>query len=248
MEVTKRLGDNDDGASPRSAGSGCAWLRFASVLRTKSLPSLARWRVEVSAAIIFSLISVTGFCQTHLKPARYLSSSSESSRDYYASVFHLLQSNIEGETLVRYTVLPSFSSEYLLSLQKHDSTYSLVSHNLSESYWSAGYEGKTQDVKVIEERKLVDKDLAMALERLINTATKHIQKQEDLLGFDGETYLFTSFATKKDSVIGEASSPSKSSTLGKLVGTLEDLRAYVDGNGKTSSELIAQMQALTKEL
>jgi hypothetical protein len=55
-QKTNRVGGRD-GASP--AGSGCARLRFASVLRTIPLPSLARWWSSFYLAVAIRFVFTT---------------------------------------------------------------------------------------------------------------------------------------------------------------------------------------------
>lgn len=92
---------------------------------------LVRYRLVLClmAATVFCLISRAGEAQqrdTHLVPARTALSAYASSTQYYAEVRKVLGVGLSDYALAQVVVLPSFKSEYILSIEVQKDRYLLL--------------------------------------------------------------------------------------------------------------------------
>lgn len=86
--------------------------------------------------LFFLLFSLPLSAQTdYLDPVRSLSNYKGELGEYYRNVIWLLNTGFQEKPYARYVVLPSFSPEYALSVEKRNGRCVLVSNTLSRTYW-----------------------------------------------------------------------------------------------------------------
>jgi hypothetical protein len=118
----------------------------------------------------------------------------ELSKAYYDSVFTLLHAGFTEKPQAQYTVFPSFSAEYALSVERKSDRYYLLSNIFSENYWYASYQN-TSRVKVISKSIEIDSTFYHKIVELFNITTAHIKPQTKILESGGVSYLATQDST-----------------------------------------------------
>ena len=167
--------------------------------------------------ILVLLFNCHLFGQNNLQPTNDLEDSYEGVlKDYFDNVFPLLFDGLSNKPLMRFTSMPSFSYENVLSVEKDLSgNYKMIFHRCSESYW---YAKKKRKVKIIKNSININSEFAEIIEKLFNKAVeKSVKPENDLLGFDGEFYYFTVVNKNESLITGTCWSPNKDSRIGKLV-------------------------------
>lgn len=169
------------------------------------------------------LFSVASYGQDdHLEPAKDLTKYQGQLKGYYDGIFNLLLDGLSEKPLARYLVLPSFSAEYILSVEKDSSeNFKIVVHCCSENFW---YSKDKSSVKVKKYDKLIDKNFALSIKKLFDKVTGQIKPTDELsLHADGTTYYFSTTSDTEELITGEKWSPIKGSKMDKLVQVCEDL-------------------------
>jgi hypothetical protein len=165
--------------------------------------------------------------------------------NYYDGLFPLLHKGFANKPVARYTLIPSFSSEFAFSAEVKDGRFFINSNYLSTSYW---YAKNKQNVKVKHAFMEIDNELYVKITTLFDLVIKQARMPENnTLGLDGETsYLST---TENGTVrTGEIWSPNKASLMGRLVEICKQL--YLIGLGKNVSqdEVVTQINHLMFDL
>jgi hypothetical protein len=194
------------------------------------------------------------FAQQHLEPT------SQVLREY---LFPLLYTGFSEKPEAKYTVIPSFSAEYALSVEQKSNRYYLLSNTLSRHQ-------ETNKVNVISNSFEIDATLYQAIVELFNTATAQIKEIEreqrivskviihDTIGnivttdtivavdvvtwikVDGTTHYFATTDSTGNTITGETWSPDKNTFMDRLVKISDDLCALSskDSENKISSSEI----------
>lgn len=200
--------------------------------------------------ILSILIFISTVCcgqNDHLEPAKDISEYEGQLKEYYDGIFKLLYQDLSKKPIAKYTVLPSFSSEYVMSLEKEKAdSYKLIVRICSANYW---YAENKKSVKIKVTVKPINKDLTQAIKKLFDKATGQIKRPPDkLAGLDGETYYFSTTTDGGQLITGEKWSPEQGSKMEKLVQICEDLISFTYDKGKSSVELIEDINKLIIEL
>lgn len=202
--------------------------------------------MKFTISIVLSSIFISAcFGQNnYLKPSE-LNSETGILKDYYIGLFPLLYRDFSDKPTARYTLIPSFSSEFAFSVEEKDNHFFIISNHLSTSYWYAKNKSK---VKVKHVSTEINKDFYNKISVLFNIALKQArQPSKKTMGLDGETsYLSTTI----DGVVKSAEtwSPDQTSHMGQLVEICKQL--YLIGLGKSTSqtEVSKEIDQLVVEL
>lgn len=202
---------------------------------------------QILIAITVLLISIRLYGQDdHLKKVDF-NAFKGGLKEYYDTIFPLLYEGLSDTPLARYTVFSSFTSEYVLSVEKDPSgKYELVFRKCSESYW---YAENKQKVSVIESRKVIDPELAMLVHELFKAATSTIREPEGMImGLDGISYYFSTTDPDKNIITGETWSPDKGTKMEKLVSVCNRLVKMMKKEPKDTSKLKREIKKFITEL
>lgn len=194
------------------------------------------------------LFSVVSYGQDdHLEPAKDLTKYQGQLKEYYDGIFNLLLDGLSEKPLARYLVLPSFSAEYILSVEKDSSeNFKIVVHCCSENFW---YSKDKFNVNVKKYNKLIDKNFALSIKKLFDKVTGQIKQPGDLrIGADGTTYYFSTTSDTEQLVTGEKWSPIKGSKMDKLVQVCEDLILFTIDRIDNKNVLIDKINTFQTEL
>jgi hypothetical protein len=184
----------------------------------------------------------------HLEPKRDFSSYEGVLKEYYENVFPKLLAGMSERPLARYMVLPSFSPEYVLSLEKEDKSgyFFLKLKYLNRNYW---YAKSRKLVGSNSNKKRISDSLAFEIENLFKVATEGIKNPKgETKGLDGATYYFSTYRENKGLITGEKWSPKEGTKMDSLVNLCEQYSALVKGKGISEQELINRTQQLTNQL
>lgn len=181
----------------------------------------------------------------YLEPVRPFSSYTGELGEYYRHVFSLLNTGFQQPPYARYSVIPSFSPEYAMSVEKKNGRYCLISNTLSRTYWQAEKGTVKVDTKSVD----IGMSLYQSLGSIFRLVTTQIQDLDgSTAGLDGIVYYFTSTDTKGCEVMGRKWSPAKGTLMERLVLVCQS--AYLMSRGENISEqtLAEEAATLLKEL
>jgi len=193
-------------------------------------------------SIIFFILFFNHFVfgqNDHLIPPKQINSELEILKKYYNGLFSILYRNLSVKPVGRYTVLPSFSSEFVLSAEK-DSTNKckLIIQSCSESYW---YANKRKKVKIYRREKAVTPDLINSIQKLFYQFINQIKESESsVMGLDGTTYCFSTYKESVGLVTGETWSPEENSKMSKLVNICDQLVMYTNNKDSITETIIIE--------
>lgn len=196
--------------------------------------------------LFFLLFSLPLSAQTdYLDPVRSLSNYKGELGEYYRNVIWLLNTGFQEKPYARYVVLPSFSPEYALSVEKRNGRCVLVSNTLSRTYWQAD----KKDVKLDTQSVVISRALYHSLGSLFRLATSQVQDLDGSGdGFDGVVYYFFSTDEKGRLLKGRKWSPANGTLMNQLVQVSQS--AYLLSRGSNISEdaLCEEAKSLLKKL
>lgn len=199
---------------------------------------------------LFMIISQVAKAQEHLEPVNgYLTSYNFQNESYSLKRVHLLD-GYDDNPLARVFVLASFSPEKVISVDKVKDTYVLSTRTFTRQLETIK-QNKNAKVERIESKKEIDKKLAILLGeiffRVINE-TKYPKVEYRIingkearlvgrLGFDGETYIFSTFQNGFGIRAGQIWSPDSGTAMAELVAFSVEMEQVATG-AKSESELL----------
>jgi hypothetical protein len=144
-------------------------------------------------------------CQEdHLIPEEGLFSTASFTDKYFISVKNCLFPGLNFDTQARLIVLPSFSNEYVLSVDKKGNKSYLTYRVADEQIWQS----KNRNVRYKELEIPVDDELASDLQNLLSLAiSKTKYSNNSVSGCDGTDYYFSTFILGEGVKCGKAWSP-----------------------------------------
>jgi hypothetical protein len=178
--------------------------------------------------------------QDHLEPEQGDFVAYKYSLDYHAQIRSTLLDTLSDWPIIRMVVLPSFSPEYVISIDKIGNNFMVTKINLDSSIW---YSENPEQIKRSIVTKLITDELANSFSSLYLLAlSKTRYPSESLMGNDGTNYHFAAeanFATHT----GTKWSPREGTRIAEMVKLTEKLMDEM-----SESELINAVDKLKKRM
>lgn len=201
-------------------------------------------KIVISLLLLFFSFHLSA--QTdYLEPVKPLDTYPGELGEYYRNVFSLLSADFQPQPYARFIVIPSFSPEYAMSVEKKNGRYCLISNTLSRTYWQA----EKGTVKSEKKSVFISQSLYLSLGAIFRLATGQIQDLDgSSAGLDGVVYYFASTDSKGNILSGRKWSPKKGTLMERLVLVCQS--AYLLSIGENISEdtLANEADVLLKEL
>ncbi|CAM1341929.1 hypothetical protein [Tenacibaculum amylolyticum] len=184
----------------------------------------------------------------HLEPVE--SVFDDLSYQYYTTVRKILFKGMSYRPEVRFVIIPSFSVEQVVAIEKSDDKYFIVHHKMEQSIWYT--EEDPEKINVIKKKVEIPKKLAKLYKELFLIAINNRKYPEvEIWGNDGTNYYFTVYDSRlKTGMIWSPRPKSKMKRLEKIGYSLINL-AYDTKKGaiaRPNKKLINEIKALTNEL
>lgn len=184
----------------------------------------------------------------HLKPQNGIFGVFDYQFDYYSNIRKILFKDLSDKPEIRFLVMPSFTPESVLDIQKNYETgyYSLIYRIGDNMIWS---NNTLEKMSVTEYKKEIDSKSAQIIKSLFLKAiarTRHYE--EDIMGLDGTYYHF--FAWDNGLRAGMIWSPD-GPKMRKLIDIGNELINLAKDNETQVSfdqEFIKKIEELNKEL
>jgi len=194
---------------------------------------------------LFSMVSLVGFAQNdHLEPLNGYFDMYSHEYEYYANIRSILFKGMPGSPVLRYLVIPSFETEYVLQVDRGqaNNTYYINVRRAKQSIWS------TKDKSIIEVEKWRNsislEDLELIKQLYQNAILKTQYVVRNTIGTDGTRYYFS--VDEMGLMSGQTWSPNKGSTMEKLVNISEAIMN--EAKASTFVGFSAPLRAQIKEL
>ncbi|MBJ6108862.1 hypothetical protein JAO73_07575 [Hymenobacter sp. BT523] len=186
----------------------------------------------------------------HLLPSDGYFTSFAHERAYYPRVREVLCAGLTDTPVAQVVVLPSFTPEYVLSLEERAAKYYLTYRICETSVWASLQDKSQPPVSVKTTTVELNPPAAQAVASAVAQAISQTHYPEPStsrsLGFDGTTYDFSHFQLGVGLQGGQTWSPragTKMSDLVALVTTLQKITA-VPTDAQLQTTLIQQAQKL----
>jgi len=170
---------------------------------------------------------------------------------YYIFRDSLLYNGFSQKPYARYICSPAFDAEYAFSVEKIEEKNYIISNGFSINFWSAVYD-KTRDTLKINTstRKVeINDDLYQKIGELFELLAEQTKTTERFIGFDGETYYFSTTDKNGEIRIGKTWSPPRGSLLDKLVDICNKLYSLKsEDNISSQSEILEEIDKLINDL
>ena len=170
--------------------------------------------------------------------------------EYYSLVRKVLMNGMSDYPEVRFLIIPSFSVEEVVAIEKQESKYFIVHHKMKESIWYT--EKNKEKIKVKKKRVEISKSDAELYRELFSKAINNRRYPEkELWVTDGVNYYFTVNDKRlKTGTVWSPTSGSKMDRLNKIGYSLISLANKTENGqvAKLKTELTEQIEKLTTEL
>lgn len=187
----------------------------------------------------------------HLQPTPGYLVSYSYATSYYPKLREVLYTGLGDSPAARVVVQPSFTPEYVLSIDQKEQTYYLTYRICQASLWSTlAKTGKlvAVDTKAVE----LNPKLAKVIARLFNTAIAQTKYPGPVqrVGFDGTTFTFSAFQMGIGLQGGDTWSPPPGTHMGALVALTDHLKQLVavPNDQALLTTLLREAEQLTTEL
>lgn len=181
----------------------------------------------------------------YLEPVKPFSTYTGELGEYYRSVFSLLNTGFQKQPYARFSVIPSFSPEYAMSVEKRNGRYTLISNTLSRTYWQAEKGTVTVDTKSV----VISASLYQSLGAIFRLVTEQVQDLDgSTAGLDGIVYFFSSTDAKGKEQMGRKWSPEKGTLMERLVLVCQSAYMLSRGGNISEQTLAVEAAALLKAL
>lgn len=212
----------------------------------------------VQTLIFFFLFSAT-FAQQiiinapaddHLEPEAGYFADFNFRHDYYPHIRNYLLKNLSQNPVARLLVLPTFSPEYVISIEKDPrrENYFLVYAEAQENiYQKPAKEG----ILVTMHRIPIGKDLALQMNRLYMTAIAQVSyRRNQAWGVDGTTFHFTAYSVGAGVRSGYTWSPQRGSRMHDLIEITQLLKKITTtkDTSAVTQELATRCENLMKRI
>lgn len=192
------------------------------------------------------LFSFPLFAQVdYLDPVRSVDKYPGELGEYYRNVFSLLHTGFQKKPYACFTVIPSFSPEYAMSVEKRNGRTCLISNTLSRTYWQAD----KKMVKVNNHSVIISPSLYQSLGLIFRLVASQIQDMDGTaVGLDGTAYYVSSTDAQGHVMMGRKWMPQKEMLMGRLVLLCESAYLLSTGGNISEKTLAEEATALLKEL
>lgn len=141
--------------------------------------------------ILLLILPILGRAQNysdHLTPDRGIWGIFDHQFDYYSKVRKILFNDLSDKPEIRFLVMPSFTPENVLDIQKSNGTYYLVYRICENMIWS---NNNWEKVKIKEYKSEIDSKSVELIKSLFLRAIKQTKYyDENIMGLDGVNYYF----------------------------------------------------------
>lgn len=181
----------------------------------------------------------------YLEPVKSFDTYKGELGEYYRNVFALLNTGFQAHPYARFSVIPSFSPEYAMSVEKRNGRYLLLSNTLSRTYWQS----EKGSVKVDTRSIAISLPLYQSLGAIFRLATGQIQDLDgSSAGLDGVAYYFAATDGKGGFMMGRKWSPAKGSLMERLVLVCQSAYLLSRGENIEENALSEEAASLLKAL
>lgn len=196
--------------------------------------------------LIFILFPFWLTAQTdYLEPVRSFSTYTGELGEYYRNVFPLLETGFQRRPYARLVVIPSFTPEYAMSVERRQGRYCLVSNTLSRTYWQSD----KNSVKVNSKTTFIKQELYTTLGSIFRQVTTEVQDLDGTAaGLDGIVYYFYSTDARGNIIKGKKWSPDEGSLMERLVTVCQSAYQLSIGKNISEASLTEEAAALLKDL
>lgn len=197
--------------------------------------------------------SVDAFAQQvkdHLLPSEGYFTSYAHQRAYYPRVRDVLGAGLTDTPLAQVVVLPSFTPEYLVSLEERGAKYYLTYRICETSVWASLQEKRLPSVSVKTTTVELSQSAATAVVATFSQAISQTHYPEPStnrsLGSDGTTYEFSNFQQGVGLQGGQTWSPRTGTKMSDLVALVTSLKKVTTApaDAQLQTALIQQAQQL----
>ena len=232
------------------------------------LARLKNWRVFFIGGLIVlshqsaAQVKFGQFSDDHLQPVANNYSAYRYQNEYDALIRRYLLDSLKDSPIARVVVRPSFSEEYVVSVDSSNGTCYLTYRRMNKSIW---YKRQKDSLRAITTKIVIGRPLAQALNKLFFEAcaqTRYPERRffkgpngEDFeslsIGTDGTTYVFMSFGYGHGVWSGQTWSPSKDTQMSALVdisNAMVKLAANSNQQQADELDLLNRSQALYKRI
>ncbi len=163
---------------------------------------------------------------------------------FYNHLYQKLLYRFAERPLARVVVIPPFSPEYALSVERDAKGYQLKS-NIKVAYYDALQQKRIVPDKPLSVCRPIDKELATKIKDLFEAALTTTGAPADP-GLDGVRYFFSAYNEKYGMLRAQALTPAPGSRSGALVKICHQLIAYAKGQSNGEDSLIRNISNLTR--
>ncbi len=208
------------------------------------------------------LISYFSVAQDYFQPSGGFFEGSRHATPYHKAVRDSLFIGLRNTPTVRVVVLPSFSPEYLIAVERYLTAYQLIFRTFDKSIRTSLDEktGVMKPIKRAEWRRDISRDLGERLAEFffLTTSEARYPPVEYItfpdgrkviarsIGVDGTTYQCVASVVGSDVRSGKIYSPREGSKMARLVGLIE-LMGMVAKENAQEAELTVALGKLEQE-
>ena len=220
------------------------------LFRYNELPVIITNRLVL---IIFGILFVfpkVNAQSEHLEPVESIFDEYDFRFEYYSLVRKVLLNGMSDTPELRFLIIPSFSVEEAVAIEKRNGKYYIVHHKMKKSLW---YTRKNKEKIGLEKKEveISESDVKLYHELFKVAVNERKYPDKELIGFDGVNYYFSVEDVRLKT--GTTWSPSENSVLDRLVDIGYSLiklalQTKNDKIVKTDTELRNKITELTTEL
>lgn len=192
----------------------------------------------------FSIFSIFG--QEHLEPVNGFYDAFDFQFEYHSKIRNILFKGLAEGPIIRFVVIPSFTKEQVLDIERDEMKYYLIVHEVDKPIWG-NYE--LDKIKVNEYRKELDSASVEIIHKLFHNALKQTRYPDrNTQGTDGANYYFSTLGDFQI-LSGTIWSPKNGTKLDKLVDISYDLIFFTKRENQASlkQKLLDRISTLTEE-
>ncbi|NIG55129.1 hypothetical protein [Chitinophaga sp. Cy-1792] len=162
---------------------------------------------------------------------------------YYNHLYQKVLWRMAEKPLARFVVIPPYSPEYALSVERDQQNNYWLKSNIRVAYYDPAAEKRVTAEKPVVLTKKINEKLALKIQHLFDLALQQRKETMDF-GIDGIRYFFSSYDAKDGMVNGQASSPVSSSKTGLLVKICHELISFTKGQNNNEDSLVNNINRL----